>query len=129
VALVGDVALAHDIGGLLAASRLGLSLTVVVINNDGGGIFEFLPVASQEGFYEEHVATPHGLDLARAAELYDLHFERPPDEGALARSLGAALARRSSTLIEVRTDRRANRELLARCEAAVCRALAAGRQG
>jgi len=124
VALVGDVALAHDLGGLLAATRLSLSLIVVAINNDGGGIFEFLPVAGQEAFYEQHVATPHGLDFAGAAELYRLHFERPTDLDALARSLDDALARRSSTLIEVRTGRHENRELHARCEAAVCQALA-----
>ena len=46
VLLIGDVALAHDIGGLLAAARLGLKLTIVLINNEGGGIFDFLPVAS-----------------------------------------------------------------------------------
>src|SRR5437763_15875151 len=43
--LTGDVALAHDIGGLLANRRLGLGLTIVLLNNDGGGIFHFLPVA------------------------------------------------------------------------------------
>jgi 2-succinyl-5-enolpyruvyl-6-hydroxy-3-cyclohexene-1-carboxylate synthase len=46
VLLIGDVALAHDIGGLLAASRLGLKLTIVLLDNGGGGIFDFLPVAS-----------------------------------------------------------------------------------
>src|SRR5438067_4872595 len=63
VLLVGDVALAHDIGGLLAARRHSLSLTIVLLNNDGGGIFHFLPVASQRDAFEEHVATPHGLDF------------------------------------------------------------------
>ncbi len=43
--LIGDVALAHDIGGLLAARRLELALTIVLIDNGGGGIFDFLPVA------------------------------------------------------------------------------------
>jgi 2-succinyl-5-enolpyruvyl-6-hydroxy-3-cyclohexene-1-carboxylate synthase len=48
VLLIGDVALAHDIGGLLAAKRLGLKLTIVLINNKGGGIFDFLPVAGAD---------------------------------------------------------------------------------
>ena len=69
VLLIGDVALAHDIGGLLAARRLGLSLTIVLLDNDGGGIFEFLPVAGERDAFEEHVATPHGLDFAHAAAL------------------------------------------------------------
>ena len=45
VLLIGDVALAHDIGGLLAAKRLGLKLTIVLLDNAGGGIFDFLPVS------------------------------------------------------------------------------------
>ena len=76
VLLIGDVALAHDIGGLLAASRLGLALTIVLINNDGGGIFHFLAVAGETDAFEEHVATPHGLDFARAAALYGLSATR-----------------------------------------------------
>ena len=65
VLLIGDVALAHDVGGLLASSRLGLSLTIVLLNNDGGGIFHFLAVAGETDAFEEHVATPHGLDFSR----------------------------------------------------------------
>ncbi len=59
VLLIGDVALAHDIGGLLAARRLELDLTIVLIDNGGGGIFDFLPVAAtQEDMYTRHIATP-----------------------------------------------------------------------
>ena len=72
VLLTGDVALAHDIGGLLAARRLELDLTIVLINNDGGGIFHFLPVGREGADFERHVATPHGLDFAHAAALYGL---------------------------------------------------------
>jgi 2-succinyl-5-enolpyruvyl-6-hydroxy-3-cyclohexene-1-carboxylate synthase len=108
VLLIGDVALAHDIGGLLCNRRLGLAITVVLLNNDGGGIFHFLPVASQRDAFEEHVATPHGLDFSQAASLYGCGYERPASveelRGAVERSLGAEV----TTIIEVRTNREQN---------------------
>ena len=73
---LGDVALAHDLGALLSASRLGLALTIVLVDNGGGGIFDFLPVASQTDAFEEHVATPTGLDAERVAALFGLRYER-----------------------------------------------------
>ena len=89
--LIGDVALAHDIGGLLAGPRLGLPLTIVLLNNDGGGIFHFLPVPDEADAFEEHVATPHGLDFARAAALFGAEHELVTDpqgfDAALARAL------------------------------------------
>jgi 2-succinyl-5-enolpyruvyl-6-hydroxy-3-cyclohexene-1-carboxylate synthase len=105
VCLIGDVALLHDVGGLLSASRLGLEVTFVVLNNDGGGIFHFLAVAGEGAEFEKHVATPHGIDLARVAAAYGL-------DHALARSaaeLREALARPG--LVEVRTRRQANTRL------------------
>jgi 2-succinyl-5-enolpyruvyl-6-hydroxy-3-cyclohexene-1-carboxylate synthase len=119
VLLIGDVALAHDIGGLLAARRLGLALTIVLLNNDGGGIFHFLPVAGEADAFEEHVATPHGLDFARAAGLFECAYERPGTieelRDAVARSVGAP----HTTIIEVRTDRAENLALHRRIAAAV----------
>lgn len=70
VLLVGDVTLAYDLSALLSARRLGLDLAIVLIDNGGGGIFDFLPVATQTDHFEQHVATPHGLDFAVAARLY-----------------------------------------------------------
>ena len=74
--LIGDVALAHDVGGLLAARRLDLPLTIVLLDNGGGGIFDFLPVAGEGDGLRGHVATPHGLDFAHAAALYGLAYAR-----------------------------------------------------
>jgi 2-succinyl-5-enolpyruvyl-6-hydroxy-3-cyclohexene-1-carboxylate synthase len=108
VALIGDVALAHDMGGLLAASRLGLRVVFVVLDNDGGGIFHFLPVAGQTDAFEEHVATPHGLDFEHAAALYGLGYERAADPETFRAALDAALTAELGTLIVVRTDREAN---------------------
>ena len=123
VLLLGDVTLAHDIGGLLAASRLGLKLTIVLLNNEGGGIFNFLPVSSQGDVFEQHIATPTGLDFARAAALYGCRHERVTSLDGFADSLMRALAGSDSTIIEVRTDRVANRQLHADVEQAALAAL------
>jgi 2-succinyl-5-enolpyruvyl-6-hydroxy-3-cyclohexene-1-carboxylate synthase len=127
VLLIGDVALAHDLGGLLAASRLGLRLTIVLLNNDGGGIFHFLPLAAATDAFEEHVATPTGLDFARAAGLYGCeHVPVPDDAEAFAAELERALAAERTTILEVRTDRRENLALHRAVTAAVAVALHAG---
>jgi 2-succinyl-5-enolpyruvyl-6-hydroxy-3-cyclohexene-1-carboxylate synthase len=65
--LIGELALQHDAGGLLAARRAGIQLEIVCINNGGGGIFDFLPVAehADPAAYEAHIATPsEGVELA-----------------------------------------------------------------
>ena len=58
--LTGELALLHDVGGLFAARRAGADLRVICIDNGGGGIFDFLPVArhADPALYEEHIATP-----------------------------------------------------------------------
>ncbi len=80
--LIGDVALAHDIGGLLAAERLGLKLTIVLLDNGGGGIFDFLPisqarVALAEGPHDRAHAAPHG-DRASARTSTHATWQPPP---------------------------------------------------
>jgi 2-succinyl-5-enolpyruvyl-6-hydroxy-3-cyclohexene-1-carboxylate synthase len=126
VLLIGDVALAHDIGGLLAARRVGLPLTIVVLNNDGGGIFHFLPIATQRDAFEEHVATPHGLDFERVAELYGCGYERPRDVTDLQAAAERSLGSRGTAIIEVRTDREENLALHKRVAAAVSARLERG---
>jgi 2-succinyl-5-enolpyruvyl-6-hydroxy-3-cyclohexene-1-carboxylate synthase len=110
VLLIGDVALAHDVGGLLAASRLGLAMAIVVLDNDGGGIFDFLPVkdAAPPAAFETHIATPHGLDFAHAAELYGCAFADAGDAEGLRAALDRALRAPLTTIVRVRTEREAN---------------------
>jgi 2-succinyl-5-enolpyruvyl-6-hydroxy-3-cyclohexene-1-carboxylate synthase len=108
VLLIGDVALAHDIGGLLAASRLAAKLTIVLLDNDGGGIFHFLPVSGEGTDFVEHVATPHGLDFAHAAALYDCGYEVAGDVEGFRAALARALAAPRTSIVAVKTDREAN---------------------
>jgi 2-succinyl-5-enolpyruvyl-6-hydroxy-3-cyclohexene-1-carboxylate synthase len=108
VLLIGDVALIHDLGGLLAASRLGLKLTIVLLHNDGGGIFHFLPVSGEGADFVEHVATPHGLDFAHAAALFGCGYEVAEDAEGFRAALGRALSAERTSIVAVRTDREAN---------------------
>ena len=108
VALLGDLALFHDSNGLLAAREPDVRAIFVVVNNDGGGIFHFLPIRQHEPHFTRLFATPHGLDPARLAALYDLPHERVPPAGVRKR-LHAALAAGGSRVLEVRSDREANR--------------------
>jgi 2-succinyl-5-enolpyruvyl-6-hydroxy-3-cyclohexene-1-carboxylate synthase len=111
VLLIGDVALAHDVGGLLAARRTQLPLTIVLVNNDGGGIFHFLAVAGEGADFERHIATPTGLPFDQIAAAYGCAYERPSDLDSLAAAVTRSLGVAGTTIIEVRTDRAANREL------------------
>jgi 2-succinyl-5-enolpyruvyl-6-hydroxy-3-cyclohexene-1-carboxylate synthase len=130
VLLIGDVALAHDIGGLLAARRLDLKLTIVLLDNGGGGIFDFLPVAGSaiaRGAYTQHIATPTGLDFSGAADLYGLGHTRVMAAGELAGALQGALAAPLTAIVEVPGDREANVALHRRIWGAVAEAIRAAR--
>jgi 2-succinyl-5-enolpyruvyl-6-hydroxy-3-cyclohexene-1-carboxylate synthase len=107
--LLGDLALLHDLSGLLAARRLGVPLLLVVVNNDGGGIFNFLPVAQATEHFEELFGTPHGLDLAHAAALCGARHSRPRTVAELRACVREGLGN-GLQMVEVRTERSANVE-------------------
>lgn len=69
--LIGDLSFAHDLSSLWAAKRHNLNLTIVLLNNYGGGIFHYLPVRDQEHVFEDWFATPSNLNFKAATELYD----------------------------------------------------------
>ena len=106
-AVIGDLALFHDLNGLSAARNVP-DLRLIVIDNSGGGIFHFLPQAAAmpESEFEQLLGTPTGLDPAAAAELFGLTVEAPSGPA----ELEAALAG-EARMIVVRTDRHRNLEL------------------
>ena len=106
--LIGDVALLHDLTAWLTARAHGLSLTVLVVNNDGGGIFHFLPVAERTPHFEALFGTPHGLDFRPVADLYGLKYVFTKTRDAYREALQASLELAGVTLIEVKTEREAN---------------------
>ncbi|RKH74609.1 2-succinyl-5-enolpyruvyl-6-hydroxy-3-cyclohexene-1-carboxylic-acid synthase [Corallococcus aberystwythensis] len=124
VLLSGDLALLHDVGGLITAARARVPLTVVVVNNDGGGIFAFLPLAqvAKPDEFETLFGTPHGVDLSHAAALAGARFERPTTPAALRAAVRTGLEG-GLHLVEVQVDRTTNvdahRHLFARMAAAL----------
>jgi len=122
--LIGDVALAHDVGSLLTARRLGVPLTIVLVDNGGGGIFEFLPVAGERDAFEQHVATPPGLDVEGAARAFGVHHLEVDDLDGLRAALDYGLATAGTQLIHARTDRARNVLVHRRVWDAVAAALA-----
>jgi 2-succinyl-5-enolpyruvyl-6-hydroxy-3-cyclohexene-1-carboxylate synthase len=121
-ALLGDLAFVHDAAGLmLGPAEPRPDLCIVVVNNDGGGIFSALEQAAFPESFERLFGTPHGTDfglLARAAGVPHLVLDK-------ASGLADALGGDGLRVVEVRTDRAAGAELRARLRAA-CAAAATG---
>lgn len=112
--IIGDLALLHDLNSL--AMLRDLPVVVVAINNDGGGIFSFLPVVRQEKIFEPYFGTPHGLDFKAAAGMFGLEYGQPDSAVEFVKAYQSACALQAPTLIEVKTNREENtalhRELL-----------------
>ncbi len=107
--LAGDLAVLHDINSLALIKKIEEPFTLVVLNNDGGGIFSFLPVAQLTECFETFFATPHGLRFNKAAELFGLPYESPDSLSSFRRAYQRAIDSGISSIIEVRTERERNR--------------------
>jgi 2-succinyl-5-enolpyruvyl-6-hydroxy-3-cyclohexene-1-carboxylate synthase len=105
VLLLGDLSVYHDMNGLWALRRHGLRATIVVCDNNGGGVFSFLPQAQHQDVFEELFATPLGLDFAQIARLYDLVYSPVTDRAGLEPALVDALAAQTPTLVVVKFKR------------------------
>jgi len=105
--LTGDVAFLHDAGALVGLARRGVALTVVVVDNDGGGIFGFLPQAVEldPGRFEQLFGTPHGTDLVAVAEAYGVPAERVGSRAGLQSALNGAAMRGGTRVVVVGSDR------------------------
>ena len=104
--LIGDLALLHDLNSL--SMLRDLPVVVVALNNDGGGIFSFLPVAQHDKFFEPYFGTPHGLGFEEAAAMFGLDYKRPASVADFKEAYEVACSWSTPALIEVLTDREEN---------------------
>ena len=109
--LCGDLAFLHDLNSLLLARNSQQPLTLVLINNNGGGIFSFLPIAKFDDVFEPYFATPHQLSFAAAADLFGLKYAAPKTPQEFSEAYRQAVSSGNTTLIEVVTDRQENYRL------------------
>jgi 2-succinyl-5-enolpyruvyl-6-hydroxy-3-cyclohexene-1-carboxylate synthase len=103
VLVTGDLAFYHDMNGLLALERCGVDATIVLIDNDGGGIFHKLPIEDFDPPFTGQFKTPHGLDFEATGDLYDLEFRRV-DLDAFGSAYREAVGREGTAVLAIRTD-------------------------
>ncbi len=108
VLVIGDISFYHDMNGLVAARNFGLNATIIVVNNNGGGIFSFMPQVDYEDVFEPYFATPHGLTFKAAAELYELDYCLADNWEKFREAVEISLVGNKTTVIEVPGDRKLN---------------------
>lgn len=109
VLVTGDLALLHDVNGLLNHGKMQGSLTVILINNNGGGIFESLPMAQFDPPFEDYFATPQDVDFEKLAATHKVGYQRVKTWTHFV-SLVKKLPPKGLRVIEVRTDRKRDAE-------------------
>jgi 2-succinyl-5-enolpyruvyl-6-hydroxy-3-cyclohexene-1-carboxylate synthase len=108
VLVIGDLSFYHDSNGLLAALLHRLDLTIILVNNDGGGIFSFLPQSALPEYFEQLFGTPTGLDFQPLVQMYGGHFERIHDWSDFELALKKSWQIGGLWVLEVATNRRTN---------------------
>ena len=108
VLVIGDLSFFHDLNGLLAARLHQLDMTIVLINNDGGGIFSFLPQTNHPAHFEQLFGTPTGLDFRPVVQMYGGDFQRVENWQAFREAITHSTTRGGLHVIEVVTERDSN---------------------
>ncbi len=105
VMLTGDLALLHDTNGFLIRNKFIGHLTIVLINNNGGGIFEMLPISKFDPPFEEFFATPQDIDFAQLCATYNVQHQLINSWEQLQKNL-QMLPKKGMRVLEVRTNRK-----------------------
>ncbi|ACF46890.1 2-succinyl-6-hydroxy-2,4-cyclohexadiene-1-carboxylic acid synthase/2-oxoglutarate decarboxylase [Prosthecochloris aestuarii DSM 271] len=106
--LIGDISFLHDMNALCLLRSMTVPLTIVVINNNGGGIFSFLPISDQPDVFEKNFGTPQEFNIAAAATAFSIEYQCPPSNAAFSESYMAARSSAETSIIEIRSRRDEN---------------------
>ncbi|MDP6894926.1 MAG: thiamine pyrophosphate-dependent enzyme, partial [Acidimicrobiales bacterium] len=109
ILFTGDIAFLHDLSGFSALRRLGTNLTIVIVDNNGGGIFSFLPVAETEGVdFQKLFHTPHDLDIDTVAAIIDAKLFNPTNVEEFSIALNKSIKVDGVSVIHVIVDTKSN---------------------
>lgn len=106
--LIGDLSFYHDLNGLLAAKKYAINITIVLINNEGGGIFSFLPQAKDKKHFEALFGTPLDINFEHAIKMYEGSYHLAKDENDLQQALKNSYEEKGFSVIEIKTNREEN---------------------
>jgi 2-succinyl-5-enolpyruvyl-6-hydroxy-3-cyclohexene-1-carboxylate synthase len=112
VLLIGDLAFLHDLNSLALVKSLKQPFVIIVLNDNGGSIFSFLPISSFPHIFEKYFATPHNLSFEMAAKIFDIVYTNPHNKDAFIKEYKKALANNCTTIIELKLNRQENYEII-----------------
>ncbi len=108
VLLLGDLAFLHDFNSLNLVKAVEHPFVIIVLNDNGGGIFSFLPIAAFPQFAEKYFFAPHGLNFEQAGRMFGIPYERPKNIRDFSDSYKKALKGRGPAIIEISLSREDN---------------------
>lgn len=111
ILICGDLAFYHDLNGLMAVKKFDINLTVILLNNDGGGIFEMLPISNFNPPFEEFFGTAHGLDFAPIVKAYGCDYIQIQNWQHFQVSVLNSIQTEGTQILEIKSDRCQNKQL------------------
>jgi 2-succinyl-5-enolpyruvyl-6-hydroxy-3-cyclohexene-1-carboxylate synthase len=102
--ITGDLAFYYDLNAFMTAQKYSIPLITILINNNGGGIFNSLPVSKYNKFLQEYFITPHQLNFEKLTNAFGVGFSKVKTWKGFSDSLDSAAAKKKPVVIEIRTD-------------------------
>lgn len=108
VAVLGDLTTLHDLNSFALLKKASHPVIFIIVNNNGGAIFSFLPGINNHECFEDYFAHPHGLSFEKIAAFFEISYHHPLHQKEYFSTLHSCIEKGKSSIIEVITDRQAN---------------------
>ncbi len=129
IAVLGDLTFLHDVNSLSIAKLYPVPIIFIVFNNDGGGLFQYLPMANEKKYFSEFFQVPHQIDIEKLASGFGISYFHPTSLNAFTETLDAAVTQNTPTIIEVTTDSKETFDLSQELETYLKKKISKGKKG